>query len=435
MDDQKLENTQQLPTPSTTSINNSPAQSPIPESTVTSNPKPASVNQGPVLNTKNSTGEANGWTVLLVEDNPTTRQEIMDYFSRVKIDGKPLIFHEISEWRDAFMLIRERKADLVILDIYRGEAKSGGEKVGERVLKQIQISGFVAVVLYTNLPEGLEDSVNEFVKLVPKTAGLKELHKTVESVFATKIPQIHREIVNQMDRSLSSYMWGFVVDQWNILKEIADKPEFLRLLIQRLAISMMREGIDSAVDAVFGQAQRESNPEGKIHPAEMYIKPPIGPDPLLGDIRVRVGDNANEYLVVVWPSCDMVSVGDRSPKTDKVLCVRAGLFDDAKEAAEYREAKSKNNEKRLIKLMMNNRDSNIGQADQFHYLPGICDFPDLLVDFQDTKPMNLEELKGLRCVATIASPFAESLASRFMRYIGRLGTPDLDIALLLQRFL
>lgn len=221
----------------------------------------------------NAADSVSGWTVLLVEDNSTTRQEIRDYLSDLRIDGKPLIFHEIAEWREADWLIRERKADLVILDIYRGEARVGGEKVGERVLDKIRQTGFVSVILYTNLPEGLAENINEFVRLVPKLDGLPALRKAVESLFATKVPQIHRAIVNQMDRSLCNYMWGFVVEQWENLKEIADKPEFLRLLVQRLAISIVREGINPAVAEVFGHLHGVPNPEGKIHPAEMYIKP------------------------------------------------------------------------------------------------------------------------------------------------------------------
>ena len=95
--------------------------------------------------------------VILVEDNPTTREEVKDYFEGKLFDNRPLSFQEIADWQEAYYLIRERKADLVILDIYRGEAKLGGERVGERILAQIQETGFTSVILYTNLAEGLEE--------------------------------------------------------------------------------------------------------------------------------------------------------------------------------------------------------------------------------------------------------------------------------------
>ena len=40
---------------------------------------------------------------------------------------------------------------------------------------------------------------------------------------------------------------------------------------------------------------------------------------------------------------------------------------------------------------------------------------------------------GLERLASLDSPFAEGLLARFSRYFGRLGTPDLDVTVLLQR--
>jgi len=42
-------------------------------------------------------------------------------------------------------------------------------------------------------------------------------------------------------------------------------------------------------------------------------------------------------------------------------------------------------------------------------------------------------MNGLERLASLDSPFAEALLARFTRYFGRLGTPDLDAAILLQR--
>lgn len=389
-----------------------------------------------VAQPQSTSAPAEGWTVVLVEDNATTRGEIKDYFAGRLFDSKPLIFQEIEDWKQAYSLIRERKADLVILDIYKGEARIGGERVGERILGQIEKTGFTSVILYTNLPEGLDAATNAFVRLVPKTSGLASLAKAISDVFATKIPQMHRAIVDQLDKTLCNYMWGFVVKQWEALKDIADKPEFLRLLIQRLAISLVREGVELAVAQVFGQ--QPNTAQDKIHPAEVYIKPPIGPDPLLGDIRVRKTKTETEtkieYLVVVWPSCDMVTSNGRKPKTDTILCARAGLFSDSAEVAALKADNSPKNQKKLRLLISNTRDPNFGSPERFHFLPGICDVPALVVDFQALEDMPLADARSLDCVASLASPFGEHLSSRFLRYIGRLGTPDIDSDLILKQF-
>ena len=168
----------------------------------------------------------------------------------------------------------------------------------------------------------------------------------------------------------------------------------------------------------------------KVHPAEYYIKPPIGKDPLLGDIRIREDAGNTIYLVVLWPSCDMVSTAGREPKTDCVLCARAKPAKDAPEVVDWTSSPSSNKQKSVEGLIKNMRDKS---PDRYHFLPGVWDLPNLVVDFQDLEHVKLETIRGLRCLGTLASPFAEAVATRFQRYIGRVGTLDLDLTLMLTR--
>ena len=78
----------------------------------------------------------------------------------------------------------------------------------------------------------------------------------------------------------------------------------------------------------------------------------------------------------------------------------------------------------------NQRDS---QSERFFFLPGALSLPDLVVDFQQLMALQREHLSGLERLVSLDSPFAEALLVRFTRYFGRLGTPDLDVAVLLQR--
>jgi len=78
----------------------------------------------------------------------------------------------------------------------------------------------------------------------------------------------------------------------------------------------------------------------------------------------------------------------------------------------------------------NRRDS---QSERFFFLPGALSLPDLIVDFQQLVTLQRDHMGGLERLASLDSPFAEALLARFTRYFGRLGTPDLDVAVLLQR--
>ena len=366
------------------------------------------------------------WNILLVEDDATVRRQVCEYLAEESFASRRLIINEIPDFDQALNLIHERKADLVILDIYRGSARKGGEQSGIRIQESIKKSGFVPVVLYTALPEGLEGQMSSFVRLVGKEAGgLERLKAEIIELFRIRVPQVHRAIVNHLDRALSSYMWEFVELHWAEFSSLADKPEFLRLIIQRLAMMFAREGISKMIEEVYGTvAVRGATNVDTVHPAEYYIKPPIGQDPVLGDIRLRQSAEKIEYLLVLWPTCDMVSTGGRTPKTQNVLCARSASAKDVPEVMDWVASPTNTKKKKVERLVKNTRDES---PERYHFLPGVWDIPDLVVDFQALEHITLSEVRGYTCLGTLASPFAEALGVRFQRYIGRIGTPDLEL--------
>lgn len=378
------------------------------------------------------------WMILLIEDDKVLSRQIKEFLSDEIIDSRRLSIQEINDFDHAFGLIRERKADLAILDIYRGEARAGGERPGEEVLARITETGFVCVVIYTALPEGLEHLSNQFVRLVPKVEGLAKLGEQIQDLFRMRIPQMHRAVINHLDSTLRDYMWKFVQPNWEQFAAIADKPEFLRLILQRLAFTFAHEGVEKLTAEVFEDHVESAviDPED-VHPCEYYFKPPIGVDPLLGNIYVRETGGSKQYLVVLWPSCDMISTRGRVAKTDRVLCAKATLLEESPEVGRWRESLAKGKEEGLSalrSLLKNQRapQKGLGSAERYHYLPGAWDIPDLVVDFQALEHIELETLRRFPCLATLASPFSGALATRFGRYLGRPGTPDLDIEMIIE---
>ncbi len=369
---------------------------------------------------------ASAWNLLLVEDNETVRRQVREYLSDQSFASRMLNIDDIADLDRALSIVRERKADIIILDIYGGEARQGAEQTGITILDNIKRSGFIPVVIYTALPEGLEGHQSAFVRLVGKDAGgLERLKKEITDLFRLRIPQVHRAIVNHLDQTICSYMWGFVQEHWRDFEPLSDKPEFLRLIVQRLALTFAHDGINQMTEEVYGAPATGQLVSSEIvHPAECYIKPPMGQDPMLGDIRLRQTGGGSEYLVVLWPTCDMVSTAGRTPKTDSLLCARASLAKDASEIAEWLASPSNNKQKKVERLARNIRDES---PDRYHFLPGVWDIPDLIIDFQALEHIALSNVRAFVCLATLASPFAEALGGRFQKYIGRIGTPDIDL--------
>src|SRR5262245_16778596 len=111
---------------------------------------------------------ANTWNILVVEDDENVRRQVKEYLEGEEFASRKLNISDITDLPAALNVIKERKADLIILDVYRGAATPGGERTGVQILQSIKMSGFVPVVLYTALPEGLDVHASRFVRLVGK---------------------------------------------------------------------------------------------------------------------------------------------------------------------------------------------------------------------------------------------------------------------------
>jgi hypothetical protein len=121
-------------------------------------------------------------------------------------------------------------------------------------------------------------------------------------------------------------------------------------------------------------------------------------------------------------------------KADMVLLGRCFPLTEQVEYQQWRDglpAPSRTINSRLQDLLRDNRRDS--QAERFFFLPGALSLPDLLVDFQQLATLQRDHMGGLERLASLDSPFAEALLARFTRYFGRLGMPDLDVAVLLQR--
>jgi hypothetical protein len=174
--------------------------------------------------------------------------------------------------------------------------------------------------------------------------------------------------------------------------------------------------------------------EGRVHPMQYYVMPPVEPSPLAGDLyQGQIGEQTG-YWVLLTPSCDLVQ-----EKAEWVLMARCVPLEEQEEYQSWKNglpspSNKKTNE--LKDLLRNNRQK--GQKERFYFLPGALTLLDLVVDFQQLVIQPLERLRPerterLELLASLDSPFAEALLAQFARYFGRLGTPDLDLEVTLNR--
>jgi CheY-like chemotaxis protein len=372
------------------------------------------------------------WTIAFVEDDDDMRRQVKEFLEGETFSFGKVTVIDTGSFETALTLLRERKIDIVILDVFQGDTGKG-DSAGITLLEEWRGTGFAPVILHTALPEGLEEHCNAFVRLVPKEGdNFARLVKEIEALFALTIPQIHRAIFDHLEKSLRDYMWNFVVENWGDLRDLAPRPDFARLLVHRLGLQLARVGVGAVIEEVHPGVSGRDPQEQKIHPAEYYVKPPVEGDPMLGDLRfIRRGEH-EDLCVIVWPSCDLV-YHDGKCKVDRALCARALPLVDVEEYKNWMEKSmptTGGSATALIELMSNNRKGK-HQAERYYFLPPVWDIPAVVIDFQQLEHVTVDELRAARCLATVASPFAESIGARFVRYLGRLGTPDLDMTLAL----
>lgn len=96
-------------------------------------------------------------------------------------------------------------------------------------------------------------------------------------------------------------MWDFVAEHWEELRAGGDDMALAYLLVRRLGRSLSGPGIERGA-AELGDAG-PLPPPNKIHPAEMYIVPPLpGTEPGVADLFCeRSEENGDRWWLVVTP--------------------------------------------------------------------------------------------------------------------------------------
>jgi hypothetical protein len=278
------------------------------------------------------------------------------------------------------------------------------------------------VVFYTALPQHIPPEIQTpVVRVVKKTEGLDKLLEVAQLIFATKLPVVNRALVAHVRDVQRDYMWDFVAKHWDQFGLGAERTDLAYFLARRLAFSLSGAAVDRFVADLPGEQGQAAIREGMVHPMRMYLIPPIqGSPPQAGDLFTGTVHGKDGYWLLLTPSCDVAQ-----NKADWVLLAKCNLLEDTAVYKANHEKASKATQRALLDLLRNNR------GERYYYLPAAFTIPHLIVDLQQLEGPLCSELDKLSPAATLDSPYAEALASRFSRYFARLGTPDLDLEVIL----
>ena len=272
------------------------------------------------------------------------------------------------------------------------------------------------MVFYTAHAEWVRGAQTSFVRVVEKTETTERVKEEVRRVLATQLPALTRQI-EEVQRS---YMWDFVSTHWKEFPEPTNQADIAYLLARRLAIALEAEA--GKLAARVGGAPEVPAIDSKVHPMVMYVVPTMGPHPLAGDIVSEVVDDKEVHWLILTPSCDFAQT-----KADHVTLAKCEPLVDRDEFKKWSQTKSASSIQRLEGLIEDRG------SDRFKFLPSAFFIPDLVVDFQQLRSVACASLKDFKQIATLDSPFAEAVLARFSRYFNRLGTPDIDKGIVINR--
>ena len=364
------------------------------------------------------------WRFLIVEDDAEMVRQLQEVMPSCVEPPDEVEVFAYDSFTKAKARLEAERFDVLILDLKDESDTTFGaaeNPAGLAVFEELKKIRFVPVVFYTALAHKVRSEETSYVRVVEKTEDVTKVRTQVRQVLETGLPWLTRQI-EDLQRG---YIWDFVGKHW---KEGASNPyeqtDLTYLLTRRLALALESEARKMA-RKLAGTAVPMADPKN-IHPMQMYVYPPIGGRRLAGDVVKGTVHGETGYWIVLTPSCDF----ERESRISSVLLARCVPFDSEPEYLKWRE-NPEENLGALKEIIGDNRSK--AQSERFKFLPGTYFLPDMIADFQRLSSVSLEELKGLEAIVSLDSPFAEALLDRFSRYFGRIGTPDVDKNVVIER--
>ena len=374
--------------------------------------------------------EQNYWHLLFVDDNTEVCELADKYLNEQVVSelGEKLRVTTEVDFDKALDRLESGHFDFVVLDVRRGpHGEEREEEEGIKVLESIKARCFIPVIFYTGLPQKVRHLETPLIQVVENTEGLPKVVSIVKEILSTRIPLVNRALLRHVKEVQRDYMWDFVARNWEKFGDTPDRTSLAYLLARRLAKSLDGPGIQQLAEEL-GDTSRLWCDEEHAHPMRYYVIPPMGERTLAGDIFLKKNGNKTHYMVLITPSCDI-----SQKKADMMLFACCSPLVETHEYKDWRNNPEdpKGQYKGNLWALLQNR-----KSERYFLLPGIFDLPDMVVDFQKLVTLEINvfnKMKGeglIKCIASLDSPYSESLIARFTRYYGRLGVPDLNIELI-----
>jgi hypothetical protein len=333
----------------------------------------------------------------------------------------PAKLHGCGDFKEAIELASDpsRRFDLIVSDTYRGDVSSRDVGVID-IVNSYRGDGkrFCPLVVYSSgvKPEALQES--DFVRWADK-AKHNGIEIAIKEILSTGVPQIARQLHDELDRSAGSFLWEFLEKTWTDLSAADMSHEVLERVIRRRAAAQISE------------MQLE---DGKWAPiatrtaSEYYIYPKLHAGYYgLGDV-LRSKADEHDIRVILTPHCYLyVQTGQQAPRANYVLTVKAVsaaevLGDNLTHAAAQTDLRKRR--KKLQYWSQSPAKTERPPEGRHWYLPAFLAIPHLYCDFLQVTSIPFEQLEEYDPIATLVPPYAEAMQSCFASFYASVGIPE-----------
>lgn len=343
--------------------------------------------------------------VLLVDDDRNAVKPLEEEFSDV---GD--IRHEWTAFSEAQTKIEAFRPDVIVLDLFGGQSQDG-EAAGRDTLLEIQSGHFCPVVVYSADPSIVDDS-HPFIKTIKKGSDSEKL----------VVAAIHEfQPVADRLRFVQEEAWkAFSIALRDVSPYVPSNDDAVAI-IDRAARRRLAALLDDTATA--GR---------QLDAWEQYVFPPVSRDIQLGDIlRLKAGDREpKSYRVILTPSCDLVRSHGREAKVRDVLVARCCPLTTVLDMIG-----PKDNLGKALKSTRFKEILSVGFGRSFILFPALGEhIPSMAANLKDLQLIPIKEIDAnkegnakYQIVASVDSPFRETIAWAYVQTAARPGLPDRDI--------
>lgn len=361
--------------------------------------------------------------LLYIEDEEVNRNDLVSVLQEEILCDYKIMIEAVDTFDNALEKIESNQYHIIILDIYKGNPNNGGEQAGLEILKQIQEKSFVPVIFYSGNIKSVEDLRSQVVGVVRKgDEGIDGLKLEIERLAKFNLPFIKENIHNYLEKEFKTYFWNIIHEERDKFSPSNNDFSLGYLILRKFGKSLNKDRISD----ILGDETLKIN---KVNPMEFYLYPA---DKTTEYECGEILQKNNDVFVILTPSCDFIERIDKDGKskgrkTGKVLLAKTILLTSTDEHITYINNKNNNNKNILISLIECRR------GDRYFFLPQTPFIENRIIDFQIKEMIDYEDLNNFNRLAKLDSPYAESMISSFIRYYDRIGFPDIDSDLIINK--